>query len=474
VTAYEAHVDHLSRILSIDSPNLTESQQYLDGEFRLQTIGLGAPPEMRYLQVNVGWPSLYLRAIEERLDVEGFRVDGDTDAVDELWKWWQDNNLDEESSLGHMDAMTFGRSYITIAAPSEDDDPDSPVIRLESPLSMYAEIDPRTRKVTRAVRLYKSDSTSGVADQATLLLPNETVYLKRDDGPTSVWVQDGKPVQHNLGVVPVVPLVNRAKLSNRYGRSEIIPELRQLTDAGGRTLMNLQAASELIAVPLRVFFGVDKSDLVGNGTSAEVNDAYYGRIVALENELAKAFEFSAAELRNFTEEMSELAKQVASITGLPPQYLSFSSDNPASAEAIQASESRLVKTCERKARMFGGSWEQAMRLATKVMGKEVPEEYRRLETVWTNPATPTYAAKADGVTKLYANGLGVIPKEQARIDLGYSIVERENMNTWDEKENPLGTLGAIMNPTVGSSTSTTQPPTTAARPTSTVTRSAQT
>lgn len=449
MTTYDKHIEALSNVLSTDMQNLIESQQYLDGEFRVQTLGLGAPPEMRYLSVNPGWPSTYLRSVEERLDVEGFRVSGDSDNVEELWKWWQDNNLDEESSLGHMDSLTFGRSYITVAAPGPDDDPGIPIIRLESPLSMYAQIDPRTRKVTRAVRLYKTDSGTGVADKATLLLPNETVYLKRNEGPASLWLLDGDEkdarVKHNLGVVPVVPMPNKAKLSNRYGRSEISPELRQLTDAGGRTLMNMQAASELIAVPLRVFMGVDKSALVGpDGT---INDAYYGRILALQNENAKAFEFTAAELRNFTEEMSELAKQVASLTGMPPQYLSFSSDNPASAEAIQASESRLVKTCERKARMFGGAWEQAMRLALRVMGREVPEDYRRLETVWQDPSTPTWASKADAASKLWANGMGPVPKEQIRIDLGYSAVQREQQRTWDDEDkSEMVALNAIMNP----------------------------
>lgn len=472
--SYESDVEQLANVLRTDSPNLEESQGYLDSTYRLKTIGLGAPPEMRYLRADVGWPSLYLRALEERLDVEGFRVSGKSDNVELLWKWWQDNNLDEESSLGHMDALTFGRSYITVAAPGEDDDFDYPLIRLESPLSMYADIDPRTRKVTKAVRLYKTTRDSVVADKATLYLPDETVYLTRPNGTGAQWEVEGEKVNHNLGIVPVVPLTNRSRLSNRYGMSEITPEIRSLTDAAARTLMNLQGASELMAVPLRVFFGVQKEDLTGaDGT---VNDAYYARILALESEAAKAFEFSAAELRNFTDELSELAKQFAAATGLPPQYLSFSSDNPASAEAIQASESRLVKTCERKARMFGGAWEQAMRLALRVMGQDVPEEYRRLETVWNDPATPTYAAKADGATKLYANGSGPIPKEQVRIDLGYSAVQREQMKAWDKEDNQvLSALAKITNPAPPSTNGARPTETrTASRPTETATATRQT
>lgn len=439
MSEYDKTVEKLSNRLSAQKGCLEESKAYRESTYRLKTIGLGTPPEMRYFRTHVGWPGLYLRALDERLDVEGFRVDGQSEGVEELWKWWQDNGLDEESGLGHMDAFTYGRSYITIARPLPDDEIDSPIIRLESPLSMIAEIDPRTRRITSAVRLYKTDPTTGpegsdIADAATLFLPDKTVYLKRSAGPIHQWVTDGKPVNHNLGVVPVVPLTNRHTLSDLHGTSEISPELRTLTDAAERTLMNLQSASELMAVPLRVFMGVSRDQLTGEGGVATVDEAYYARIMTLRNESAKAFEFSAADLRNFTEELSELAKQVASYTGLPPQYLSFSSDNPASAEAIIATDSRLVKKCERKAKMFGGSWEQSMRIATKVMGKKVPEEYNRLETVWRDPSTPTYAAKADAATKLYANGSGVIPKEQARRDMGYTQTQRENMRGWDQEE----------------------------------------
>ena len=432
-STYADHVQELSNRLAADIPDLEESQSYLDANYRLETIGIGAPPEMEYLRVNMGWPAVYLGAIEDRLDVEGFRVAGSSDNIDLLWQWWQDNDLDEESSLGHMDALTFRQSFITVAAPGDDDD-DFPIIRLESPLWMRAEADPRTRKITRAVRLYKTTNDTAVPDKATLYLPDRTVYLRRDGGMASDWMLDGPEVIHNLGTVPVVPLTNKAKLADRYGQSEISPTLRSLTDAASRSLMNLQAASELLAVPLRVFFGVDKDHLTGEDGQATVNDVYYGRILALKNEAGKAFEFSAADLRNFVEEMSELAKQVASETGLPPQYLSFSSDNPASAEAILASEARLIKKCERKARMFGGSWERAMRLAMRVMGLEVPKEYRRLETVWRDPSTPTYAAQADAAFKLYSGGTGPVPKEQIRIDLGYTDTQREQMRKWDQDE----------------------------------------
>jgi hypothetical protein len=243
-------------------------------------------------------------------------------------------------------------------------------------------------------------------------------------------------------LVPVVPLQNRTRLSDAYGTSEITPELRSVTDAAARILMDMQGTAEIMAIPQRLLFGVKPEDIgVDPATGEKLFDAYIARILAFEDPDAKAQQFSAAELRNFVEALDALDRKAAAYTGLPPQYLSTSSQNPASAEAIRSAESRLVKKTERKNKIFGGSWEQAMRIAYRAMkGGDIPPEYYRLETVWRDPSTPTYAAKADAATKLYAGGMGVIPKERARIDMGYTIAEREEMAAWDTQENPMAQL----------------------------------
>jgi hypothetical protein len=106
----------------------------------------------------------------------------------------------------------------------------------------------------------------------------------------------------------------------------------------------------------------------------------------------------------------------------------------------------LVKKTERKNKIFGGAWEQAMRVAYRAMkgGTEVPPDMYRMETVWRDPSTPTYAAKADAAVKLYANGMGVIPRERARIDMGYSITERDEMRVWDEEADPMQVLAGMV------------------------------
>jgi hypothetical protein len=437
---------------------LSDDKAYYDSLRRPEAIGIAVPPPMRALLAHVGYPRLYIDAIAERQELEGFRMGTGDEADMELWDWWQANNLDIEATLGHTDSLIYGRSYITVAAPDPrvdvHADQDVPLIRVEPPTALHAVIDPRTREVTKAIRaVYSDDDTiytagseavmGGELIACTLYLPDETLQWVWDSGS---WRQVSR-VYHGLGVVPVVPLANRTRLSDLYGSSEITPEIRSVTDAAARILMDLQGTAELMAIPQRLIFGVKPEDLgINPETGDKMFEAYVARIMAFEDPDAKAQQFSAAELRNFVDALDALDRKAAAYTGLPPQYLSFSSQNPASAEAIKSSESRLVKKVERKNKIFGGAWEKAMQIAYGAMKGELPSQMLRLESVWRDPSTPTYASKADAATKLYANGMGLIPREQARIDMGYSITEREQMRAWDEQDNPMGQLSRLYAP----------------------------
>lgn len=310
---------------------------------------------------------------------------------------------------------------------------------------------PPERPRENAVRVLRDDVTYAAdnpdPDYVTLYTPTTTTgYIK--SGRLG-WTIDFH-VEHNLGVVPVVPLLNRSLLSDLHGASQITKDIRSTTDAMARTLMNLQTTAELMAVPQRLLFGVKPEDLTDDPTNSyKVFQAYIARILAFEDSDGKAQQFSAAELRNFTETLDQLTKKAASETGLPPQYLSFTSDNPASADAIRASETRLVKLAERKQRIFGSAWEQAMRIALLLMDGKLDREAHRMETLWRDPATPTFAAKADAVVKLATastpDGRPVIPVERARIDLNYTVEEREEMEKWD-KQSATSQLAELVRP----------------------------
>lgn len=441
-------VEYLLGRMNRDGGARRENSSYYEAEKRPAAIGIAVPPAMKKLLAKIGWPRMYVDSLEERLDVEGFRMGTKGEANKKLWDWWQANQMDVESGLAHTEALIHGRCYVSVSAPDPTDpmmDPTTPVIRVEGPNTMYAEVDEASRRVKWAIRVYK-DPEDPSLDGLTLFLPNETHFLRRG---RAGWEDSAEPVIHKLGVVPVIPILNKKRIAQTYGVSEIFPELRSQTDAAARLMMNMNATAELMAVPQRVLFGVDRDDLIKNTQTGATWEAYIANILAFGDAEGKITQLAAAELRNFGDAMAEISKLVAGITGLPPQYLAFSQDNPASADAIRASEDRLIKKSERKCRIFGSAWEEVMRLCFLVMEGSIPKEAFRMETIWRNPATPTFAAMADGVVKLATvgtpDGRTVLPIEGARIQLGYSEEEREQFKIWD-KEAPRNMLNQLLAP----------------------------
>ena len=419
----------------------SDSEAYYNGEARDLAIGIATPPQLRVLLAQVGVPRIYVNAIAERLVIEGFRIGDAGETDEELWSWFRANRLDVQSYQAFRDALIYGRCYITIAANGEEETdsenpmlvPDVPIIQVESPKSLYAEINPRTRDVEWAIRVVRDSNGDNVA--ATMYYPDRTEIYIADEG--ELRLED--TINHGLGIVPVVPMVNPSRLGDLNGESIITPEIRSVTDAMSRAMMNMQTTSELMATPQRIIFGSSVDEI--NGDSLTGLELYASSYIAIEDPQGKAMQLPAAELRNYTDAISHMLKMAAAYTGLPPQYLSFTNDNPASAEAIRSSESRLVRTCEALAGVFGDAWEQAMRIALLVQGSQLTLDHFRMEAVWRDPATPTYQAKADAAQKLYAGGSGVIPKEQARIDMGYTPEQRKQMEEWDN-ETPAAQMAA--------------------------------
>lgn len=433
-TAEDAPViDGLKTHLAQANARAHRLDAYYEGKQRLEALARTLPPELRLIPVIVNWPRLVVDSLEERLDVEGFRLAKSKDVDEDLWDVWQANCLDAESSLGMQEALVHGRSYTVAGFP--DIEGGVPVVTVESSRHVYADIDPRTRDVTDAVRVIRDPDTHEEIS-ITLYGRNRTAFYNN----YGRGMQLTDEIKHNLGMNPVSPFVNRGRLHDRYGRSEMTDAMG-LTDSACRALSVLQVAQDFMAVPARFALGATAADFKDrNGTNKTQWEAYVGRFLALGNSEAKVGQLAAADLSNFTSTVQQYASFLSGTYGLPPYYLAQLSDNPPSADGIRASESRWVKRAERRQRVFGAAWERTMRVCLLIQGRQV-DRATRLETVWRDPSTPTYAAKADAVTKLY--GGGILPLEAVWEDLGYGPEKRAHLRELMANDPITGTLNRL-------------------------------
>ena len=418
----DATFRRLSTALTKSRAGLERLDAYYEGIHRLEQLGLAVPPELAKFVTTVNWPRITVDSIEQRCDVEGFRLVGQESADDDLWGVWQANDLDEESQQAHLDALIFGRSYVCVGSRSPDDpDPGVPLVTVESPFEMTHESDPRTRRVTAALRVTASSVPPKVS-YATLYLPSETVWLERSSG--SGWVEVDRDV-HQVGRPLVVPLLNRPRLRRRQGGSELA-DVISLTDAACRALTNAQVATEVLAVPQRYVLGASPTDFVDqHGKPVTVWETYFASVWALQSGEAKVGQFSAADLGNFEKIVNHYANLVSGVSGLPTRFYGQYTTNPPSEGSIVADETRLIMNAYRKHRAWGGTWEQVNRLVRRILDGEWDPSLARMETLWRDPETPTRAAIADATVKLVS--AGVLPVEAAWEELGYSATRRAQL-----------------------------------------------
>lgn len=430
---------------------------YYEGDQQLVQLGLAIPPELRAFSVILNWPRVTVDGCEQRLDVVGFRLgSGRPDSY--LGQLWQYNDLDEHQSLAHTDALALGRSYLCLG--SNEEDPDFPIVTVESALEVTTIRDPRTRRIEAALRLFGEQNAGMMTQQtadmnpthATLYLPNVTYWLKLDDG---TWVLDDDPDEHNLGIVPVVPVLNRGRATQRrMAYSEGVSEMNDvipLAESASRAITNGQLAQETHAVPHRVFLGATKQDFVRpDGTPSGAFETYMSGLTALANPAGKAVQFDASDLANFETMVNLYARAASGVTGMPIEYFGLNTQNPPSADGQRAGETRLIKKAERKQTAFGHAWEKVAQIALRMRGAPDSLELRSIEAIWRDAGTPTKAQQTDATVKQYAAGL--VDWETAQIDLGRTPAEIELMKQRRQNDLMLDTGMAVQAAITGSMT----------------------
>lgn len=423
-------------------PTIDRATSYYDGDHNL------AFSSEKFLEAFGGlfrafadnWCEVVVNAVEERIHVQGFRVDEATTVDDEAKAIWERNDLDLQSLTGHADGLIAGAFYTT-TWPGKDGKAE---ITVDPATSTIVECHPKIRtQRTAGLRCWLDDDGY---EHAELFYPDE-VYLFRSrakresevvDPSRLQWVVDDYPdtadkidesgaMSNPYGVVPVVEFRNRPRLhvSRRVGwaaHSElaaIIP----VQDAVNKLIADLLVASEFAAYPQRYLTGYEPQDILdpntGKPTGAKIPPNFKsgpGNVWWLEDPAATFGAFQTADLSGLVSAIEMAVQHIASISATPPHYLNTSADR-LSGESIKSAESGLIAKVRRKLRVWGASWEETMRIAGLVDNIPALAEAKQMETVFADPETRTESEHVDAVSKKQALN---VPDMQLWEELGYT------------------------------------------------------
>jgi hypothetical protein len=429
--------DMVNRLRLVNVAN-TEAESRYEGSWQAKQFGISIPPNMRGLHTPAGWDGTVVDVLEERLDWLGWTSDGDDYGLDDVFSA---NGLDVDGGMAHLDALIFGLSFISVGS-GFDGEPD-PLVTPHSPTTMTAKWDRRTRRLSSALATV---SENGDVVEATLYTIGSTASFARHGGRWHAVERD----VHNLPRLPVVAVPNRVRGSRDLGRSEITKPIRYYSDAAARTLLGLEVNREFYNAPQRIGLNVSDDmfeDEAGNPVSPWTS--IMGRVWNIPaNEEGQPApdvkQFNPASPSPYLDQVQGYAQRVASEAGIPSTYFGIHTANPASADAIRAAESRLVKRAERRQASFGRSWLEVGRLALMVRDGSLPDDYdTSVSTKWRDAATPTRAASADEATKLIASGV-LPPDSTVTYDrVGLSPAEQRQVAADKRRAGGSATLRAL-------------------------------
>lgn len=355
-----------------------------------------------------------VNALAERLRVNGFTGPH----AEQVWTDWIRCDLDQLAPVAHREALTLGECFIIVWA----DAAGQPLVTVESPEQVAVLRDPATRAVVAAVKRWETATTT----EAVLFTPEAvTKFRAQQTGVTIHGFEVVETLENPFGVVPVVPLRNTERLTGP-AVSEV-DDLVPLVDGMNKLLADLMVASEYSGRPRRWATGVELEetelrDEDGDVIGTEAVNPYpeNNRMMISEAPDTKFGQLQAAGLEGYESGIRTLQAQISAVSGLAPHYLGVHGDQPASADALRASEAALVAKAEARQQVFGRAWEAVARLMVAIR-TGAPVEAVQVRVQWADPATRSVAQEADAVVKLFTSGL--LPATYALQRLGYGADE---------------------------------------------------
>lgn len=393
------------------------------------------------------WMRTVVDSKEERLKVEGFRVDTTGEIDSTAWAIWQANDMDAQAQMAHTESLIHGESYVTVWTGAGE----VPEITAEHP--MRAIVWPHPKRIHEAVAGLRTYEDPEGFEHLEVFLP-DGVYLYRSDKPARAsltataarWNLDTEVYEDAFqpnpwGVVPMVALPNQPRLgwTPPHLRSEMWPVL-PLQDALNKLIVDMMVASEFQSFRQRWVTGLEL-EVDENGNAKEPFKTGVDRLWISEDKDVKFGEFGTVDLTQYTKAIDAILVHVASIGSVPPHYLNASADR-LSGESIKAAESGLVSKVRRKMVHYGDSWERVMRLAGTIAGNDGLANATSMETVWADPEIRTDSAQADAALKRKDVG---VPWNQLMEDLGYSPAQIERMRAERTTDALLGVLNGGVN-----------------------------
>lgn len=472
----------LYRELGNRRPAMLREEQYYRGKqpLRFASEKWAEYNATRYEKFADNWCAPVANSPQERLRVDGFALDEDpglSDTEKALWRDWQLNNMEMQSSQGFLGSLTSARSFVLVWGDEEGEpvatwergdqaivgydverpgrrvaalkawcDDDREYATLYTPDQVWkwerprveAQKDPYGRALPPTAEAYFLDTRG-------LVLP---LALLNNDGWRPRGGVGANPIDNPMGLVPMVEVPNRPMLGGDP-LSEIGGTMA-MQDAINLLWAYLFNAADFASMPARVVMGQEPPKIpILDDTGQKVGERQIDlkklaedRILWLTSPNAKTSQWEAAKLDVFTGTIEVAVSHIAAQTRTPPHYLILGKGMVnVNADGMKAAETGLVMKVQEEQLFFGPAVREVFRLFALVRGqKAIADQCRTGVVQWKDAENRSEAQVVDALQKLQAIGF---PFRWLAERYGLSPTEIERLLDMREKEaqqSPMATI----------------------------------
>lgn len=460
------------------------ADQYYRGKQRLRfaTDKWAEYHAARYQEFCDNWCAPVANSPNERLRVDGFRLSDDPEqssAEKNLWRDWQSNNMEAQSSQGFLASIISSRSFVLTWGTRDEE----PLVTWERADQVAIEYDPEIPGRAKAsiktwhdgskefATLYTDDEVwkwerpyienrpavfeNGVplrgegffTTTAGIVVPTNMSksWTPRQAADDASW-----PLPNPLGVQPMVEMPNRPVLGGEP-LSDIAGTMA-MQDAINLLWAYLFTAADFASMPARVVMGqeppkipiLDETGQKVGERPVDLKKLAQDRILWLTGQDAKIGQWDAAKLDVFTGVIETAVTHVAAQTRTPPHYLVLGKGMVnVNAEGMKTAETGLVmKTREMQLFLAPAVRGVFQRMALVRGDKGVADEARFGVVEWKDAENHSEAQLVDALVKLQTIGFP-FPWLAERYGLGQTELARVLAMRKSEQENdPLAALVA--------------------------------
>jgi hypothetical protein len=298
------------------------------------------------------------------------------------------------------------------------DEDDEPRITWEHPSQAIVGYDPETRARVAGAKVWADDDR----EYATLYLPDEVWKFQRPRVTSNLVGPNGQPfvtlegswelraegvIDNPLGKVPLVELANRPRLVGEP-HSDIAGTLA-MQHAINLLWAQLFAVSDEATIGQRIILGAEQpvmpilnsdGDVIGE-KPVDLKKFRQDTIAFISDPTAKAFEWTPANLKVFTDVIEIMVGHIAAQTRTPAHYLLIGGTIAnVSGDAMKALETGLVKRTQEKTQHFGRAIRDVFELVALAQGDSgKAAAVRGGQVLWRDVENRSDAQRADALAK---------------------------------------------------------------------------